>query len=83
MIPMADIIAGTQRCYNAEGTAGHAHYITLTAADFTTLRNGGNVTKFSCNGGDHQYVLSCAAGAPAPVAPTQCTATSNEGGTAC
>jgi hypothetical protein len=82
MIPMADIMAGTTKCYNAAGTAGHPHYITMTAADFTMLRGGGVVTKFSCNGGDHQYVLSCAAGAPAPVAPT-CSTTSNEGGTAC
>jgi hypothetical protein len=81
-IPLADITAGTQKCYDASGTAGHAHYITLTAADFTTLRSGGSVTKYSCNGGDHQYTLSCGT-PPAAVTPPECTATSTVGGTAC
>ena len=83
MIPLADITAGAQKCYNAMGTAGHPHYVTLSAADFVTLRNGGNVTKYSCNGGDHQFVLSCKTGAPAAVAPPECDANSNVGATAC
>jgi hypothetical protein len=83
MLTVADIMAGTQKCYDVRGTATHSHYITVTAADFATLRTGGVVKKYSCNGGDHQYVLSCVAGAPAAVAPPECTATSTEGGTMC
>lgn len=82
-IPMADIMAGTQKCYNAAGSAGHPHYVIMMPADFAMLASGGTVTKFSCNGGDHQYVLSCAANPPAPVAPSQCTAMPDAGGTAC
>jgi hypothetical protein len=68
-VPVADIEAGVEVTYDASGTAGHCHAVTLTAEDFATLRAGGVVTKFSCNGGDHQFVLSCAPGAPAPVDP--------------
>ena len=82
-IPMADIMAGVDKCYDAKGASGHSHYVAMTAADFTMLRSGGTVTKFSCNGGDHQYVISCAANPPQPGTPSQCTATSMEGGTAC
>jgi len=68
-IPLADIEAGADMTYSAMGTATHCHEVTLTAADFATLKGGGSVTKFSCNGGDHEYVLSCAPDAPAPGAP--------------
>ena len=83
VIPMADILAGAQKCYDAAGTAGHPHYIIMMPADFAMLASGGSVTKFSCNGGDHQYVLSCAANPPTPGTPSECTATSMQGGTAC
>jgi hypothetical protein len=71
-IPLADIEAGVEVVYDATGEAGHCHEVILTAEDFATLRDGGVVTKFSCNGGDHQFVLSCAPGAPAPVDPPRC-----------
>ncbi len=73
-IPLADIEAGVDKTYDATGSAGHCHELTVTAADFATLKSGGVVTKSSCNGGDHEYVLSCAPGAPAPGAP-DCAAT--------
>ena len=59
MIPMADIMAGAAKVYNAQGTSMHAHYVELTAEDFATLRSGGTIKKVSCSGGDHEYVLSC------------------------
>ncbi len=68
-IPLADIEAGVEMTYSAQGTAGHCHQVTLTAEDFATLQAGGTVRKFSCNGNDHEYVLSCAADPPAPEAP--------------
>ena len=68
-IPLADIEAGVEVVYDASGDAAHCHEVVMTAEDFETLRNGGFVTKFSCNGGDHQFVISCAPGAPNPVDP--------------
>jgi len=58
-VPMADVMAGVAKVYNAQGTAMHPHYVELTADDFATLRSGGTIKKVSCNGGDHEYVLSC------------------------
>lgn len=72
-IPLADIEAGIEVTYDASGDSGHCHEVILTAEDFATLRDGGVVTKYSCNGGDHQYVLSCAPGAPDPVLPPECS----------
>ena len=71
-VPLADIEAGVEVTYDASGDAGHCHEVILTADDFATLRDGGVVTKFSCNGGDHQFILSCAPGAPDPVQPPEC-----------
>lgn len=72
-IPLADIELGEEKTYSAQGQANHCHEVVLTAADFATLRSGGSVTKFSCNGGDHEYTLSCGTN-PTPVAP-DCAAT--------
>ncbi|MCE7895017.1 MAG: hypothetical protein DYH12_35810, partial [Sorangiineae bacterium PRO1] len=68
-VPMADIEAGVEKTYSAKGSANHCHQVTLTAQDFATLKAGGVVTKKSCNGTDHEYVLSCGS-APAPAVPS-------------
>lgn len=74
-IPMADVEAGVEQTYDASGDSGHCHEVTLTAEDFATLRAGGAVTKYSCNGGDHEYVLSCAPDPPMPGNPeAECAA---------
>jgi hypothetical protein len=77
-IPAADIAAGVAKVYVTTGALqNHMHYVSLTAADFMTLKMGGVVTKHSCNGGDHQYTIKC--GTP-PTAGTQtCTSTDNCG----
>lgn len=67
-IPLADIEAGVEVTYDATGTALHCHKVTITAADFATLNAGGVVTKKTCNGTDHEFVLSCGS-APAPGVP--------------
>ena len=43
--------------------------MTVTAADFATLRAGGTVRVYSCNFTDHEYALSCAS-APTANDPT-------------
>lgn len=68
-VPLADIEAGIEVTYDCSGSAGHCHQVTLTSEDFAALRAGMPVIKYSCNGGDHQYVLSCVSGAPAAQDP--------------
>jgi hypothetical protein len=58
-LPIADVMAGVAKIYNARGTATHDHYVQVTAADFTLLKTGGTIKKVACNGGDHEFVLSC------------------------
>lgn len=77
IIPLADIQAGVEKEYETTGSATHCHRLTLTSADFTTLASGGVVTKTSCSGTNHQYVLSCAT-PPTPVSP-DCNGTPNLG----
>lgn len=70
-IPLADIEAGVETTYDATGTSGHCHEVILTAEDFATLRAGGTVIKYSCNGGDHEYAISCAKGGEQPGDPAK------------
>jgi hypothetical protein len=44
VIPVADLASTADRTYDVQGIAGHAHSLTLTAANFETLRKGGPVT---------------------------------------
>ncbi len=79
-IPLADIEAGVETTYDTGGPSGHCHRVVLTAEDFATLRAGGAVTKFSCNGGDHEFVLSCSEGARPPADPArECAGEPNAG----
>ncbi len=70
-IPLADIDAGVETTYDASGDSGHCHEVILTAEDFATLRAGGSVVKYSCNGGDHEYVLNCAGRGKPPGDPAK------------
>lgn len=44
IITAADMDAGTDRTYDVQGLAGHAHTLTLTAADFQKLKKEGAVS---------------------------------------
>jgi hypothetical protein len=75
VIPAADIAAGVAKVYVTTNVTGmpaqqHMHYVQVTAADFTALKAGQQVTKHSCSGGDHEYVLKCGGGAGMGGAPT-------------
>ena len=72
-IPLADIEAGVETTYNTSGS-NHCHEVVLTAEDFATLRAGGTVIKYSCNGGDHEYALSCVDGGAQPGDPAKACA---------
>ena len=68
IIPVADILAGTEKTYVTGGTTSHCHSVTITAANVATLRSGGVVRLESCTGTDHEYALSCGA-APTAMEP--------------
>jgi len=62
-IPLADLEAGVTKTYESTGS-NHTHDVELTAEDFTALRNGETVKKYTCLGPanftDHEWVFSCA-----------------------
>ena len=43
-VTMADVTAAADKTYDIQGSAGHTHSVTVTAADFATLTNTGSVT---------------------------------------
>ena len=67
-IAIRDILAfltgvmGNEKTYNIAGSAGHAHEVTVTAANFSTLANNQQVVVSSTteNGHTHSVTISCA-----------------------
>lgn len=57
-VPGADVAAGTSQTYDIQGTSGHAHSVTLGAADFTVLRSAGSVIVASTAGGGHMHMVT-------------------------
>jgi hypothetical protein len=43
VVSVADVLAGVPKTYDINGGSGHSHEVTLSAADFATLRAGGVV----------------------------------------
>jgi len=69
-VPMADIMAGVDKMYDIKGASTHSHMLTLTAADFTTLKSGGTVFKFTPSDNQpHCVTLSCGVAGDPEVAP--------------
>ncbi len=61
-VSQADVEAGAERMYSIQGSSGHDHMVTLTAADFTALQGNNNITVNSTNddGHTHSVTVRCA-----------------------
>ncbi|WP_242206122.1 hypothetical protein [Aestuariivivens insulae] len=57
-----DVNAGTQKTYDITGSSGHSHNVTLTAANFTSLKNNQQISVSSTSGSGHTHsvTVSCA-----------------------
>ena len=62
-VSAADANAGVEKTYPIQGTSMHPHTVTLTAADFATLRQTGTVTVMSSMDANHRHnvTVTCAA----------------------
>ncbi len=62
VVSSADIEAGTERSYSIQGSSGHNHNITLTAANFNTLRTAKTMRVESSRDSSHRHdvTVSCA-----------------------
>lgn len=54
-VPVADINAGVDKTYNITGSGSHAHNVTVTAANFNSLRDNQPVEITSTSGGGHTH----------------------------
>ena len=61
-VSTADVQAGAAKTYSIQGTSGHDHNVTLSAADFTQLQSNNTVTVSSTNddGHTHSVTVRCA-----------------------
>ena len=61
-VSQADVEAGAERMYSIQGSSGHDHMVTLTAAAFTALQGNNNITVNSTNddGHTHSVTVRCA-----------------------
>ena len=67
VVSTADINAGVTKSYDIQGTADHAHSVTLTAADFASLEQNTGVDETSTTNASaiygthaHTILVSCA-----------------------
>ncbi len=65
-VPVADINAGVQKSYTIQGTADHPHTVTLTAADFASLKQNTGIAEVSTTSASaifgahsHQVTVFC------------------------
>lgn len=62
IVSKADIEAGTEKTYSIQGAADHDHMITITAADFSTLKSNMQIGENSTTVQSHSHTvtISCA-----------------------
>lgn len=63
VVPAADVQAELEKTYDIKGAASHSHFVTVSVADFGTLKAGGTVmitsTPFDFDGHTHVCTISC------------------------
>ena len=61
-VSAADVQSGAEKTYTIQGSSGHDHSVTLTAANFTALGNGQSLGVISTAGGGHTHsvTVTCA-----------------------
>lgn len=58
VVSKEDVNAGVQKVYSIMGSSGHDHAVTLTAANFTSLKNNNGITVTSTAGDGHTHSVS-------------------------
>lgn len=57
-VPNTDVTAGVDKIYDIMGNSVHTHSVTLTAADFATLKATGSVMVTSTVGALHTHPIT-------------------------
>jgi hypothetical protein len=58
MVSKADVAAGATRTYDIQGTASHAHSVTVTPAMFTMLQGNTAITTVSTTDSNHSHPIT-------------------------
>ncbi|NKI27547.1 hypothetical protein HCG49_13335 [Arenibacter sp. 6A1] len=61
-VSKTDVESGAQKTYSIQGSSGHDHQVTVTAANFSTLKNNNSISVNSTSGDGHTHsvTVSCA-----------------------
>lgn len=54
-VSLADVNAGVDKTYDITGSSGHAHQVTVTAAQFGQIKAGQTLNLTSTSGGGHTH----------------------------
>lgn len=57
-VSLADVNAAADKTYDISGTGGHPHMVTITAAQFTQIKNGQTLMINSTSGGGHTHAVT-------------------------
>lgn len=57
-VTLADVDGGADKTYPIMGSAPHAHSVTITAAQFTQIKNGQTLNLTSTSGGGHTHTIT-------------------------
>jgi hypothetical protein len=57
-VPAADVVAGTAKSYDIQGSSGHAHQVDIADSDFAQLALGNSVTVVSSTGSGHTHTVT-------------------------
>ncbi|MDX2088342.1 MAG: hypothetical protein SFX73_10855 [Kofleriaceae bacterium] len=57
-VSLADVDAAANKTYDISGSGGHAHSVTITAAQFAQIKSGRTLTIESTSGGGHTHSVT-------------------------
>lgn len=57
-VTLADVNAAAAKTYDISGSGGHAHSVTITAAQFGQIKNGQTLNIMSTSGGGHTHTVT-------------------------
>lgn len=60
VVPKADVTAAVSKTYSIQGTSSHPHQITITAAQFATLKTGRSISATSSSVFSHVHAVTVA-----------------------
>ena len=57
-VPLADVTAAAEKSYDISGGGGHAHSVTISAAQFAQIASGQTLNLTSTAGGGHTHTVT-------------------------